>query len=99
MQESVRVKGVVDVFATLRVKGVTHGCSTCLNFVLCGAYLFNCFAIFLGQMLKDILSAWRHVGIQFKGLKVHLDLERVPNFIDCLLETTKADSTPGACDI
>jgi hypothetical protein len=32
-------------------------------------------------------------------LEVHVYLERIPNFLDRLLEAAKADGTPGACDI
>jgi len=50
-------------------------------------------------MFAKILTTRRHLWVQFKGLKMDLDVHLSGQTLQCLFERAEADGTPGTSDI
>jgi hypothetical protein len=56
-------------------------------------------AVFLGQVLAQILPARGHVGVQLEGLEMQIGLHIPLQALECHLEGTQTDRTPGAGNV
>ena len=72
MHQAVRIKGVVNTIPPLNPKSETKLSAALPNGLPNGALLLCGRTIFLRQMLGDVLAAGGHIGVELKGLYLHL---------------------------
>jgi hypothetical protein len=99
VNQTVRIKGVVDVLATLRMKGKADLGRTRFNAVLGDADLCHRFTVFLGQVFKHFLAAWWHLGIELEGLEMNFHRDAVAYIFKCDFKAAESDRAPWARDI
>ena len=99
MQQPVRIKGVIDAATPGRIKTKTYISTALGNGGANLRLLLGRRAVFLRQVLGDVLPAGRHLRVQLKGLKVQLGAEHIAGLRQGLLQRSQADGAPGAGDI
>ncbi|RMU42955.1 hypothetical protein ALP29_201866 [Pseudomonas syringae pv. avii] len=98
MQQTVRIEGVVDASLALAKRETQLGTALTDGFVN-GFDLFRRGAVFLGNVLFDVLAFGRNVRVQFEGLKMNLRLHFVTQRFKRLIQRAQADDAPGAGNI
>ena len=96
MQQAVSIEGVVDAAAALHVEPETHLQPALADRIAVAVGLLGCDAVLLYQVLGDVLAARAHVGVQFEGLEMQIDLQIGPQAANGLLQGIQADGAPWA---
>ena len=77
VKQAMGVEGVVDMFATFGVERVANGRGARFDVFLGRTNLGDGFAVFLCEVFKHLLTAWRHLGVELEGLEMNLNRNRV----------------------
>ena len=91
-----RVEGVVDAAARTGREGETQLGTARSNGGARGFALLGGRAVFLLQVLADVLAFWPHLRIELKRLEGQVQLHLTGQALGGLLERAQPDDAPGA---
>ena len=99
MQHAMRIKSVVHTAALALTEDKTKFFATRADRFSSHLQLRWCCAVFLRQMLGNILSFRHHIRIQLERLKMNFRYHLARQFFQCLFERSEPNDTPRARNI
>jgi hypothetical protein len=99
VQQAVRVKGVVDAAAAFGPESKAHLGAALADVLADGGLLFGRGAVFLRQVLGNILAARRHLRVQLEGFEMQRGLHLPGGLFKRPLERAQTHRAPGAGDV
>ena len=96
VQQAVGVEDVVDAVAPLHAEGEAQLGAALADGVADGLLLLRGGAIFLRQVLGDVLAAGRHTGVELEGLKVQVGVKFGCQPGQRLFQRAQTNGAPGA---
>ena len=99
VQQSMRIKGVVDATAPVHVESETHCRTTLADGRAVGIDLIGTAAVLARQVLGGIFTLGGHLRVQFKRLEVDLGADLPVELRQCLLQRRQSHRTPRAGNV